>query len=101
MPDEIQDKFGLSLYMAQIGEKDLNTKPLKGFGSAGVLEIVESYQGGAYRAVYTVKFKDAIYVFHCFQKKSHSGISTPKSEMDLIEKRLKKAESDAKERSHV
>ena len=69
MPDEIQDAFGYALYLAQIGRKHKHAKPLKGFGSAGVLEIIEHDDGSTYRAVYTVKFEDAVYVLHCFQKK--------------------------------
>ena len=89
MPDEIQDAFGYALYLAQIGEKHKHAKPLKGFGSAGVLEIVEHDDGSTYRAVYTVKFEDAVYVLHCFQKKSTKGIATPKPDIDLIRERLK------------
>lgn len=63
----------------------------QGFGSAGVLEVVEDDDGNTYRAVYTVRFKNAVYVLHCFQKKSHKGISTPKHEMDIVEGRLKLA----------
>ncbi|MDR3055430.1 MAG: type II toxin-antitoxin system RelE/ParE family toxin [Zoogloeaceae bacterium] len=96
MPEAVQDTFGFALHLAQIGEKHGNAKPLKGFGSAGVLEVVEDSGGGAYRAVYTVRFVDAVYVLHCFQKKSHHGISTPKPEIDLLMKRLKIAEALAK-----
>jgi phage-related protein len=71
-------------------------KPLKGFASAGVLEIVENSVGGTFRAVYTVKFSNAIYVLHCFQKKSTSGIATPKVIMDLVHERLKVAEAHSK-----
>jgi phage-related protein len=71
-------------------------KPLKGHGSAGVLEIVENLKGDTYRAVYTVGFSDAVYVLHCFQKKATRGIATPKPDLDLIESRLKLAETLAK-----
>jgi phage-related protein len=74
----------------------LDAKPLKGFGSAGILEIVEDWRGDAYRAVYTVRFARAVYVLHCFQKKSKYGVETPKPEMDLIRARLKEAEMLAK-----
>ena len=79
MPDEVQQTFGFALYHAQIGLLHLDAKPLKGFGSAGVLEVVEDWRGDTYRAVYTVRFADAVYVLHCFQKKSKHGIQTPKA----------------------
>ena len=91
MPEDVQDTFGHALYLAQTGGKHRAAKPLKGFSGAGVLEIVEDDEGGTYRAVYTVRFGEAIYVLHIFQKKSKSGISTPKQEMDLVESRLKQA----------
>ena len=70
---------------------------LKGFGGAGVLEVVEDDAGGTYRAVYTVKFVEAVFVLHCFQKKSKRGIATPKEDMDIIRARLKVAEARTKE----
>lgn len=91
MPAEVQDTFGYALHLAQTGGKHLQAKPLKGFGSAGVLEVVESEAGSTYRAVYTVKIAGAVYVLHCFQKKSTAGVSTPKPEMDLVRDRLKAA----------
>ena len=91
MPDEVQDRFGYALHLAQTGAKHAHAKPLKGFGSAGVLEVVESEAGSTYRAVYTVKVAAAVYVLHCFQKKSTSGIATPKPDLDLIRERLKAA----------
>ncbi|MDG5826878.1 type II toxin-antitoxin system RelE/ParE family toxin (plasmid) [Xylella fastidiosa subsp. pauca] len=96
MPDDVQDTFGYALHLAQAGEKHDQTKPLKGFGSAGVLEVVEDSDGGTYRGVYTVRFGNAVYVLHCFQKKSTYGIATPKSDIDLIRDRLKVAEAHAK-----
>lgn len=96
MPDQVQQTFGFALYQAQIGLQHPHAKPLKGFGSAGVLEILEDWRGNAYRAVYTVRFADAVYVLHCFQKKSKQRIQTPKVETDLIRRRLKEAESTAK-----
>jgi phage-related protein len=78
-----------ALHLAQAGGKHSQSKPLKGFGGAGVLEVVENYQGGTYRAVYTVRYPAAVYVLHCFQKKSTQGITTPKPDMDLIHARLK------------
>lgn len=96
MPADVQDTFGYALHQAQAGKKHEQTKPLKGFGSAGVLEVVEDSGSSTFRAVYTVKFGDAVYVLHCFQKKSTSGIATPKPDMDLIRERLKAAEAHAK-----
>ena len=80
--------------MVQSGIKPVMSKPLRGFGSAGVLEIIENSIGGTYRAVYTVKFVKVVYILHCFQKKSKIGIKTPKQEIDLIRQRLKTAEED-------
>ena len=96
MPDDVQDTFGYALHQAQVGKRHEQAKPLKGFGSAGGLEVVENSGGGTFRAVYTVKFGDAVYVLHCFQKKSMHGIATPKPDMDLIRERLKAAEAHAK-----
>ena len=83
--------MGYALHLAQLGEKASNTKPLMGFKGASVLEIRDDYQGDTYRAIYTVKFHEVVYVLHAFQKKSKKGIATPKSEIDLIEQRLRKA----------
>lgn len=96
MPSDVQDTFGYALHHAQIGKKHEQAKPLKGFGSADVLEVVEDLSGGTFRAVYTVKFGNAIYVLHCFQKKSTHGIATPKPDMDVIRERLKAAEAHSK-----
>ena len=84
--------MGFALYQAQLGLKAVSAKPLRGFGGTGVLEIVEDYRTDTYRAVYTVKFSDFVYVLHAFQKKSKKGIATPKPEVDLIKKRLSAAE---------
>jgi phage-related protein len=92
MPGEVRDVFGYALHLAQIGLKSEQAKPLKGYGSAGVLEVVENWKGDTYRAVYTVKFSDAVYVLHCFQKKATRGIATPKPDIELIESRIKAAE---------
>lgn len=92
MPSEVVDVFGFALHLAQYGGKHPQAKPLKGFGSAGVLEAVEDDDGNTYRAVYTVRFGNAVYVLHCFQKKSHKGIETPKQDIDLIRDRLKLAQ---------
>jgi phage-related protein len=96
MPEEVQDIFGFALHQAQIGKKHDQAKPMKGFGSAGVLEIVEDWRGDTYRAIYTVKFGTRLYVLHCFQKKSTKGISTPKPDLEKIQTRLKVAEAHSK-----
>jgi phage-related protein len=99
MPVEVRGNFGHALHVAQRGLKHKHAKPLRGFGSAGVLEVVESGEGTTYRAVYTVKIAGAVYVLHSFQKKSKKGIGTPKPDMDLIRDRLKEAKAHAKEGS--
>ena len=96
MPDEVQDVFGYALYLAQAGSKHDQAKPLRGQGSAEVLEVVEDWKGDTFRAVYTVRFGAAVYVLHCFQKKATKGIATPKPDLDLIAARLKAAEAHAK-----
>ena len=98
-PPAVVDLFGFALYLAQDGRKHLKAKPLRGFGSAGVLEVVEDWDRSTYRAVYTVRFEQAVFVLHMFQKKSRRGSITPKSEIDLIRERLKAAEQQAKELS--
>lgn len=97
MPDEVKLAFGFALYLAQAGKKHQDAKPLKGFAGAGVLEVIEDYLGDTFRAVYTVKIAESIYVLHCFQKKSKRGIETPKQDIDLIRDRLKIAQDHAKE----
>ena len=99
LPEEVIDTFGYALYLAQAGKKHEQAKPLHGFGSAGVLEIVEDWRGNAYRAVYTVRFAAAVFVLHVFQKKAKSGIATPKQDMELIRGRLKVAEQIVKDLS--
>ena len=96
MPEDVIDVFGFALHLAQIGKKHDQAKPLKGFGGASVLEVVEDHMGDTYRAVYTAKITEKVYVLHCFQKKSTKGIETPKHEMDLIRERLKAAHEHAK-----
>ena len=91
--------MGFALLFAQAGVKPDNVKPLRGFHGAGVLEVIEDYDGDTYRAVYTVKLVGVVYVLHCFQKKSKQGIATPKATLDLIHQRLRAAESIHKERS--
>jgi phage-related protein len=95
-PDPVQDAMGYALYQAQIGAKHDSAKPLRGFGGAGVLEIIADHVGDTFRAVYTVKFATAIYVLHAFQKKSKSGVKTRSEDLALIQRRLKAAEADYK-----
>ena len=100
-PDEVKQDIGYALHEAQRGGKSASTKPLKGFGGFGVLEIIANFSSGTYRAVYTVRFEKVIYVLHCFQKKSKHGIKTPQQEIDLIKQRLKVAEEDYKTTTEV
>ena len=90
-PERVQKELGHALHLVQAGETPVQAKPLRGFGGAGVVELVESHDGNAYRAVYTVKFSDAVFVLHAFQKKSKKGVATPKAEIDLIKGRLRTA----------
>jgi phage-related protein len=90
-PEDVRQVIGYALYLAQCGEKHLSAKPLKGFKGAGVLEVVEDFDGDTYRAVYTVKLADVVYVLHAFQKKSKQGIATPNQDTELIEARFKRA----------
>jgi phage-related protein len=100
LPIDVRRFFGFALSLAQAGDQHDAAKVLKGFGGAGVLEVVEDDVGGTYRAVYTVRFAEAVYVLHCFQKKSKRGIETPKEDMEIIRARLKIAEALAKEQGH-
>lgn len=93
-PEEVRSDIGYALFVAQRGEKSEAAKPLRGFGGAGVLEIVENFDGNTYRAVYTVKFSNALYVLHCFQKKAKHGIKTPQQDINLIKQRLRIAEEE-------
>lgn len=87
-PRQVRRDFGQALYTAQQGETDPAAKPLRGFGGRSVVEIVSDYRGDTWRAVYTVRYADAIYVLHAFQKKSKRGAATPKMDIDLIRRRL-------------
>ena len=91
LPRDVQRTFGVALWAAQIGETPPIAKVLKGFGGAGVLELIEDDAGGTYRAVYTVRYASAIYVLHVFQKKSKRGAATPQQDLNLVETRLKRA----------
>ena len=96
-PGPARREAGYALYLAQIGMKAVKAKPLKGFGGAGVLELVADHDGSAYRAVYTVTFADVVYVLHAFQKKSKTGIATPKADIELVKQRLKLAAEQYRE----
>jgi phage-related protein len=93
-PEEVRRQVGGALWDAQLGLKAPFAKPLKGFRGAGILEIVDDFDGDTYRAVYAIRFAGAVYVLHAFQKKSKHGIATPKAELDLIAQRLKRARED-------
>ena len=99
-PPAVRRDVGYALYAAQQGETDPSAKPLRGFGGAAVLEIVAQHRGDTWRAVYTVRFEEAVYVLHAFQKKSKRGIATPKQDMDLIRQRLSEAERLHRERQN-
>ena len=100
LPAAVRRFFGYALSLAQAGDQHDAAKVLTGFGSAGVLEGVEYDRSGTYRAVYTVKFEEAVFVLHCFQKKSKRGIATPKEDRAIIHARLKVAEALAKDLRH-
>jgi len=93
-PNDVKLRVGGALWDAQVGLKSPAAKPLKGFGGAGVLEVVADFDGNAFRTVYTVRFAEAVYVLHAFQKESRRGIATPKAEWDLIAARLARAKED-------
>lgn len=95
-PNETQRSMGGALMLAQFGGTADNVKPFKGVGS-GVFEIVESHQKNAYRMIYAVQIGEKIYVLHAFQKKSKTGIKTPKSDVDLVKERYKQAQELAKD----
>jgi phage-related protein len=97
LPLGVRKFFGHALNFAQHGDQHGAAKPLKGFGGNGVLEVVDNNASGAYRAIYTVKFVEAVFVLHCFQKKSNRGIATPNVDMGIVRARLKVAKVLAKE----
>jgi len=99
-PKSVQREVGQALYAAQLGEEYPSAKPLKGFGGRSVLEIVAADVEATYRAVYTVRFGDSIYVLHAFQKKSKKGIATPRTEIELVRRRLAAAERAYRERQN-
>ena len=89
-PAAVQDEMGYAIYLAQRGDKHVSAKPLKGLGS-GVMEVASDRRGDTFRSVYTVRFADRVFVLHTLQKKSKSGIATPKADIELIKQRLKQA----------
>ena len=99
-PKQVRSDIGQALYTAQMGDTDPAAKPLKGFGGASVMEIIDRYDRNTYRAVYTVQFSNVIYVLHAFQKKSKKGIATPQSEIELVQQRLKRAAELHQKREH-
>ena len=99
-PKQVRSDIGQALYAAQMGETDPAAKPLKGFGGAKVMEIIDRYDTNTYRAVYTVQFSNVIYVLHAFQKKSKSGIATPRKDIELIRRRLAEAQRLNRQRSN-
>lgn len=96
-PEQVRKGFGFELYLAQTGQHPPSAKRLRGVGG-GILELVDEFDGNAWRAVYSIRFSDAVYVLHAFQKKSRKGISTPKADIELVEQRMKVAEKDRRER---
>ena len=96
-PEAVKDGMGVALSVAQFGGKHPDAKPWKGAGT-GVLEVLTDHDGNAFRAVYTVRFQSAVYVLHCFQKKSHRGIQTPRLEVELVLQRLKLVARDYEDR---
>jgi phage-related protein len=96
-PEAVKRRIGGALWDAQVGLKSPATKALKGYGDAGVLEVVADYDGRAFRSVYTARFAEVVYVLHAFEKKSRRGVATPKRDLDLIETRLTRAQEDYKQ----
>lgn len=97
LPPAVVREFGYALYRAQRGETADHVRALRGFGGASVLEVIEDFDGNTYRAVYTVRFREIVYVLHVFQKKSKSGAATPKADIELIKQRLRIAQEEYRE----
>lgn len=91
-PEQVRHVMAYALYLAQVGGKHPDAKPLRGFGGAGVLEVVDDFDGDTYRAVYTVKLRGIVYALHAFQKKSRKGIKTAPHDLELVRRRLRQAE---------
>ncbi len=98
-PQDVRRTMGFALREAQRGDKNERAKPLKGFGGAGVLEIVDDFDSDTYRTMYTVRFVDTVYVLHAIQKKSTHGIETPQREMDTVRRNLARVEQVEAERT--
>jgi phage-related protein len=96
-PDQVKREMGFALYLAQVGGKHVNSKPLRGFGGADVLEVVDDFDGSTFRTVYAARLAGAVYVLHAFQKKSRRGIETPRQVIELIRARLRIAQEHAAE----
>jgi phage-related protein len=96
-PEAVKDSVGKALSLAQFGGRHPAAKPWKGEGP-GVLEIVENHAGNAFRVVYTIRFAQAVYVLHAFQKKSPKGIKTARRDVELVSERLKQARKEYQER---
>lgn len=92
-PSEVRSEVGHGLYLAQMGDRHIHAKTLSGMGSSKIIELRENDRSGTYRVVYTVEITDFIFVLHAFQKKSKTGIATPKHDLDLVKKRLKDAKA--------
>lgn len=99
-PEPVRRVMGFALFQAQCGGKHVQAKPLRGFGGAGVLEVIEDFDGNAFRAVYTVRFADAVYVLHAFHKRSKRRIETPRREMEVVRSRLRLARDVDRARAH-
>ena len=97
-PEPVQDHVGYALYVAQCGGRHRDTKPLTGFGGAGVVEVVRDFRGDTFRAVYTLRYADAVYVLHAFQKKSKTGRTTPQRDIEMVRQRLREAEQIARKK---
>lgn len=97
-PTGVQEGFGFELFLTQTGQHPPSAKVLKGMGH-GVVELIGDFDGDTFLSVYTVHFETAIYVLHCFKKKSKRGIQTPKADLDLIRRRIQMAEADHKTRT--
>ena len=97
-PRNVRSDIGTALFAAQKGETDPSAKALRGFGGRSVMEILTPHIGDTWRTVYTTRLQRAVYVLHAFQKKSKTGIATPKKELDLVRQRLAEAERDNRER---
>lgn len=97
-PEAVRDHIGYALYVAQRGGRHRDTKTMAGMGGGHVIEVIKNHRGDTFRAVYTLHLVRAVYVLHAFQKKSKSGIATPRRELELIEQRLREAEEIARRR---